>query len=515
MTFREFEVDGVPTVFEQQESGTSAGGLVFRVGWADETLAVRGLTRLVTRLVVAALASEVRVHGEVGAVLTRFEVAGTADQVARGLSGVCAALRDLPLEHLEPVRDRLAAEEVPTGRADQEALRLRYGARGHGLDAYPELGVDAIDADLLRLWVDEAFTRGNAALWLSGEDVPGPLLLPLVDGRRQPVPPAAGLLPATPAWAPAPDQDLLHVTGVVGHSPASEVFASLLRTAVDRDLRRLDATSSTSAVSYAVRDGGSAVVRVVADCLDGRGDAAAASFVDCLARLRWGGLTQDEVEAARADARDTASAGSGAHGVVAAAADNQLLASTPGPQEPDAGYAAVGAADLVAAAESFARSALAQVPGSGLGWAGWHPAQVEVPTVVGREHVAREHPGTVLVIADEGVTTRSGGTPSTVRFDDVAVALSFADGGRWLVGTDGSTVEVEPTLYDLDPAELAALDGALDAARVVLRPARGPDELRAAAESVADGSAPAPDEEPEAAPDPPRTSRFRLGRRRH
>jgi hypothetical protein len=50
--------------------------------------------------------------------------------------------------------------------------------------------------------------------------------------------------------------------------------------------------------------------------------------------------------------------------------------------------------------------------------------------------------------------------------------LSWPDGGRRLIGTDGLTVEVEPELYGVDARTMAAIDAAVPAAAVVQLPPR-------------------------------------------
>ncbi len=128
--------------------------------------------------------------------------------------------------------------------------------------------------------------------------------------------------------------------------------------------------------------------------------------------------------------------------------------------------------------EAFHASALAQVPAGGLDWAGF----VAVPTGSGSAVAGREYPvigggRAVLLVGPDGVSLRSAAGVVTVRFDEVAAMESFADGGRWVVGTDGFRVHLEPTVFALDEAAVAAVDAAVDPARVVRRPGREAAQL--------------------------------------
>ena len=64
--------------------------------------------------------------------------------------------------------------------------RIRYGARGAGLEGYEEFGVRRVSAEELREWALR-FSAGNAMLWLTGPP-PVDLRRPLVDGPRLPCP---------------------------------------------------------------------------------------------------------------------------------------------------------------------------------------------------------------------------------------------------------------------------------------------------------------------------------------
>ena len=108
--------------------------------------------------------------------------------MAEFLRLVGAALAELPADRVEVERRVLRAEaqrEDPGVVA--RMLDHRFGAAGFGLTNYGELGLRWLDAEDLRRWSAERFTRGNAVLWMTGEP-PDDLGLELPDGPRHPLP---------------------------------------------------------------------------------------------------------------------------------------------------------------------------------------------------------------------------------------------------------------------------------------------------------------------------------------
>ncbi|NHA69180.1 peptidase M16 family protein [Phycicoccus flavus] len=498
------EVDGVPTLFAERTDGHVTGGLVFRVGWADENLAVRGLTHVVAHLAMTGLVEDVHRYVDTHATYTQFRAQGTAQSVSHVLSGLCTAFSELPVDGLEPEKELVLAEADGRHRVPRPDALYRYGASSHGLCAYPETGVPAIGPDLVRVWAAEAFTRGNVVLWLSADRLPAGLRLPLPEGPRLPPPAGADSRTPTPAWYRSPDPDLLTVTGVVPRSPASVVFTDVLGAALHREVCEEHALSHAAGAVLTVRDADSAVVTVTADSHPGERAGVTGGFVDVLARLRWGALLDEEVAAAARAAADQVSRAAADHETVSARAVGELLGIPhPEPDEHAAALAAVGPDDVRACAEAFAASSLAGVADRGLGWAGWAAAPLSSPHELdGRTYPGRDGHGTALVVADEGVSVVGPGLRSTVRYADLVLMTSYADGGRHLVGGDGFGVEVEPTLFAIDGAALARIDEAVDLARVVRAPARAAQDLPQPRPAEPDPPAPVPPPAvPHAAPD--------------
>lgn len=210
------EVDGVPALLAPAD-GPMHAGLVFRVGTADETVPVRGITRLIEHLVTD-------VPGSTGPEHTYFHTRGTPTEIATFLSGVCTALRNPPADRIAAARQRM----TPVRGRDPLPM-WRYGARSHGVASYPEWALPGLADDQVRDWITRWFTRANAALWVAGDDLPEGLALDLPDGVRQPAPAAVTVLPATPAWFAGSD-------GTAGWDPRQ----------VQRGLSRLKRANPTS-----------------------------------------------------------------------------------------------------------------------------------------------------------------------------------------------------------------------------------------------------------------------------
>jgi hypothetical protein len=485
MSVRETEVGGLPTLHAVRDDDECAAGLVFRVGGADENLAVRGVTHLVEHLALRAAGVEA-VHRRAGLddVVTGFSASGSPEHVAGVLNDVCGALRRPPLEHLEEEREALHAEELArTDGATRVAAMMRWGATGRGLASYPEVGLGGLDDDIVGIWSSAAFTRANVVVWVSARDIPHGLDLALAQGELPPLPAGASVLPRTPAWFVVPETDVVHVTGLVPRGPAAEVFGRLVQRALSSELA---ASGASSVVHVEPHDARLALVRVLAEGTPQLRDGLGGAVVDALARVRWGRLGAEDRETVEEAVRATDRPDHDPGLMAARAADHLLGRPTPSREERAAALRGVSADAVRAVAEAFHDTALAQVSVPGLDWAGFAAAPSgSTSGVEGREHPVRGGGRATLVIGVEGVTLRSAAGLVTVRYRDLAAMESFADGGRWLVGRDGFRVHVEPTVYEVGPDDVARIDEAVDPARVVRLPARPQDRLPRPAEAHA------------------------------
>ncbi|WP_208301622.1 insulinase family protein [Streptomyces sp. KS 21] len=473
-------VDGIRTVLAPR-SGLLTAGLLFRVGRADETLATSGITHLVEHLALHRHGlGDLHHSGATAAAYTRFHVTGTPADVVAYLNGVCAALRDLPTDRLETEKEILRTEAAGRGRGPAHAATLwRYGSRSYGLTGYAETGLYRLTADDVRAWAQTRFTTENAVLWITGDTVPDGLDLTLPSGVWHPAPAATSALPATPAYFRGDERGVV-LTAVVPRSTEAGLFAEVLGKELFRELRRKGGYSSTASGDYSPRDADSATVTAYADALPQKQDALVGAFVDVFAKLRAGRIEQADLDSVRAsalaqfDTPELAGCMLPGHAVNLLLGHRNLTVA-----EAKAEIEAVTVADLHRVARAVWDDALLQVPGRGVDRAGLAAAPTDSPELVGgRRHPAVADPGVFLRLAEDGVSRVSPGQRVTVRFAECSLMQAYPDGARHLVGHDGFTVTVEPTLYHrITPAELAVIDAAVPPSVVVAMPPRHPSRI--------------------------------------
>ncbi|MCL2581821.1 MAG: hypothetical protein FWE35_05125 [Streptosporangiales bacterium] len=491
MTVASGDIDGVPAFWQAEPGGASrpgtyTAGLVFRTGMADETLATRGVTHLLEHLALYPLHVDAarHVNGQTGQLTTTFLTRGDAGEVAGFFKALCASLRNLPGDRIEKEKQvlRIEASERDSSIL-QPLLRHRYGAEGYGLAGFPELGLGAVDASGLEAWAARGFTRGNAALWITGGAPPAGLRLDLPDGERSPAPDAPVTIRSTPAYfntnvaGPA-----FH--GLVERSTAATVYATVLSGILTDELRYKQALTYTPEVSYTVRDGRYAHILAMAAGTRESVSVLTAEFLRILSRLRDQPADADKVRevterlAAQWDNPDPAAAAS----LVRRAAQNELLGyQSREPEERRRELAALSPGDLHRVAEeAFANGAFA-LPRrqksfiAGLPHIPWTRAE----PVTGRDVPSADAPFVAirLIVGAEGVSVRQGTQSLTVRFADCAALMVRPDGARRLIGLDALEVPVEPTMWRLKPDEISRIDAAVPRDRHVRAPYREPETI--------------------------------------
>ncbi|MCZ1000456.1 insulinase family protein [Streptomyces mirabilis] len=438
------EVDGIPTLFAYA-AGPMRAGLVFRVGVADETLAGAGITHLVEHLALHRQGlADYHFNGATKAAFTHFHVEGAEHEIVAYLDGVCTSLLDLPMERLEIEKEILRTEEA--GREPGQLPLWRYGAQGYGLVSYPEWGVRGLRPDDVREWAGTWFTRDNAVLWIAGERLPAGLSLKLPAGRRCPMPAVTSALPTAPAYFSDGKGGVL-LDAVVTDTTAARLYAGVLERALSRSLRQEGGYSYTAASDYTSRRDGFATVTAFADALPAKQDAVLGGFVDVLAGLQVGRIAQADLEAVRGRSDATLTAPDAAVRRLPGAAE-ELLAHRPprGLDELRAELWAMTPQHVHAVALEAAGTALLQAPsGHRADWAGYTAAPTTSSyAVTGTRFEAVRKDGPAMVVGGEGVSLTAGGEAATVLYRACAALLSWPDGGRRLIGTDGLSVEVEP-----------------------------------------------------------------------
>ncbi|MFI1149071.1 M16 family metallopeptidase [Streptomyces sp. NPDC020817] len=472
-------VDGIRTVLAPR-SGPLTAGLLFRVGRADETLATSGITHLVEHLALHRHGlGDLHYNGATAATYTHFHVTGTPADVVEYLNGVCAALRDLPMDRLDTEKEILRTEAAGKSHGPGHAATLwRYGSRSYGLTAYAEAGLHHLTADDVRTWARTRFTAENAVLWITGDRIPEGLDLKLPAGAWHPTPAATSALPVTPAYFAGDDGGVV-LTAVVPRSTEAGLFAEVLGKELFRELRQKSGYSYTATADYAPRDTDYATVIAYADALPQNQDALVGAFVDVFAKLRAGRIDQADLDAVRAsalaqfDTPELAACMLPGHAMNLLVRHRNLTAA-----EARAEIEAVTVADLHRVARAVWADALMQVPGRGVDWAGLTAAPAESSEVVtGRRYSALEEGNGALIVADDGISLSAPRGRVTIRYAECTLLQVYPDGGRHLVGGDGFTLTVEPTLYRITAAELARLDAAVPPASVVRMPPRDPGRV--------------------------------------
>jgi zinc protease len=497
---KHIDVDGVPTVISPT-SGPMHAGLMFRVGRADETLARGGITHLIEHLVLHPLGLvDYHYNGATGNVVTHFHLQGSERDIATFLTGVCAALGDLPMDRLETEKEILRTEAAGRGASVSDPLTMwRHGARDYGLQGYPEWGLSAFTPDDLRTWVARHFTRDNAVLWIAGDSVPAGLSLTLPGGVRRPAPRPSSALPVTPAYFAGSSRAVAWNT-VVPRSSTAEVLSGVLERELFRELRQETGLSYTTQTDYDPRGDGMAVITAVADALPEKQDAVLGGFIDVLAKLRAGRVEAADVHsviAKRADALDNAEADVAR---LPGYATNLLCGSPLQTAEELAGELRSVTVDAVTALAGPALDGgLLMTPdGRRADWAGFAKAPSSSDAVVrGTAYPSWESPQARAVAGVDGVSVVDGDAVLTVRYDACAAMLAWPDGGRLLIGHDAVSLRVEPTLYAGVDAVVPAIDAAVPADTRVDLPARPADEIP----------------QPTSAPPPPGSALGRLIRR--
>lgn len=475
------EVDGIPVLYAPWRESQVTGGLVFRVGQADETLATRGITHLVEHLALFDQSLvETHHNGVTSDITTVFHVSGTPEEVVEHLNQVCAALRDLPVHRIETEKEVLRTEAVGRQGSVTQAMRVeRYGAATYGLPGYDELGLGRLGPDEVREWARTRFTRDNAVLFLTTDAVPAGLDLRLPQGRRHPAPaPSSALTDGTPAFFRGAAGGAV-LDAVVPRSAAASLFVEVAARALFRDLRQDGGYSYRPDAGYSPRDAGSAVVTLSADALPDQQDAVVGGVIDTLARLRLGTIDPAELEAAKERTRKRYDVPDLAARTLPQACLNVLVgAPVQTPREHRAELDAVTAQDVQGVARQVWEDALLQVPGRDADWAGMVPApRWSAEPVAGTAFQAVGEEAALRLGAD-GVSLVTPNGSVTVRFAGTAVMVAHADGGRTLIGLDGFRVAVEPTLFGgLTPEKVSALVDAHVPEHLVIRQTRDPEQV--------------------------------------
>lgn len=203
------EMDGVQVIWPEVGADATFGGLMFRVGPADETLVTRGISHLVQELAVDAADLTSSCDRSRTDALTCFEFGGSVtfdddELLALLLAELSGGLASHDLSAAPRLQRRLLLDAVGSGNGTDDWLAIaHFGASGYGLGAHDELGLASLSAEPVLGWWARHFVGHNAIAWFDGEPPPA-LHFGLPSGRRVPPPRAAPLAFPRPAWMRLP-----------------------------------------------------------------------------------------------------------------------------------------------------------------------------------------------------------------------------------------------------------------------------------------------------------------------
>lgn len=477
------EIDGVRAYWVDTGRPTLAASLVVRTGMVDETLATSGLTHLLEHLALHGRGGgRLEVNGSVSLLTTRFDAHGPPEDVVAFLAGVTSWLAAPQLGEMARERSVLRAESAMRSSGGvAQALLNRYGAQGPGLCGYAELGLAHATEDSLRHLAARAFTRGNAALFLDGAP-PADVALHLPDGPllRSPA--------ATPCEVDLPRMYLASGAVISGTSPrtaAATLAGPALSTLFQREFRERDGSAYAPWAHYEPVDDGVAVVFAGTDAHPDLLPDLADRTLALLERAAEGDALDEVVPDLLARVLQAQRDPYNAPGLAFRAVQDHLRGRPPMSRE-DA-VAEMEAVDTSAVREHVQdlRSTLLLGLEPEAGWRDQMERLSMAPMaerLTGTSHRSRNFPSSrdTFVIGADGLQCGRKGRWYGIHRDQIEGVLTYADGGREVVGRDGWTVKFEPTLWARGEQAVAAVD------RLV------PDQLRL----------PMPDRAPEIVPRP-------------
>ena len=494
------EIAGV-TGFVGESAGPYVGGLMFRVGRADESGPTTGVTHLVEHLSLPGQSrQEPDLAATVDNILTAFYAYGEPDEVGGLLSRTATTLGMLPLERLTTERAILTAEESAQGfNFNRLAFALRFGPITHGLVGYDEWGLEHLTPESVQGWADACFTRGNAAVWFTGEPPPG-FELDLRDGEPEPF--------DTPAPRPIPYVDF---PSLYASSPPGGVLLATVgrRTTAlgivsDVLLHRLaDRLRYELGLVYAVESVRSPLTKdeihtaILIDAAEANVRRVADEALEVLRRLAEDGPTEDELEHERRRRRRDGSAAPELSSWLGFIAAQHLVGA---PYESVADFVAEADAVTPASAAEALRGAAERLlligPEEAAGVTGLTDYPLTSPRrVEGRRFRPHAIVGSArkasLVVGNEGamVVATDGTSALTATFADCVLVVHQPDGGRMLVSDDGFFLHVDPTDWRKGEEAVALIDAAVDPSLVVAAdPAL--ERQRATVERVAEACVP-------------------------
>lgn len=467
------EVDGVPVAWVDLK-GPLRAGLAFRAGVANETLPLHGVTHLVEHLALHQMHDRpYGLNGMTDLTRTLFYAAGSPTEMKEFLGSICTRLGDLASDRVEVERQVLRAEaDARTATYREGLLFWRYGAVAHGLAGLDEYGLRWLDADTVRWWATERFTRSNAILMLTGKPPRG-LRLPLPDGPAHPPVVANAVEQVIPGWA-ATSAAGVALGAVAPRTRGAMLAAGLLDMELSRVLRFERGLTYSVGTGYEPLDATQAHVVFSADADEARHAEVRDAFLGVVEHLAEHGIGE-ALFAAGTARRDRIEDDDKLLGYLNAVGSDFATGRAHEPvAERDADLLSATPDDVDAVIRAIAESAMYVVP-HGIELPERYPPVPgwSADTVTGETFRRRDGNG-ALVVGPEGVSRVHEGNAVTVRWSETVGALWWGDGSRAVMGRDGFRVVVVPGDWERGTDVVARIDALAPRAVAVPMGDQGP-----------------------------------------
>lgn len=451
------DIDGVTTIWAETNAPRAAG-LLFRTGRIDETVTTTGYTHLIEHMAIAASGEHARhSNGAVTDAFTGFYTTGHTEDVTAFLRGICQALANLPGDRLDSEKQILAAESRSRSYDLRGVLlRWRYGAVGYGLVGFPDLGFKGASLEQLQSFAAQRFTRENAILWLNGP-IPEGLHLELPSGAKRPLPDLECILPELPSFYPDDYCGGIAIGATVPRVSAASIFTTIAHKRLHEELRFKKALSYSPSVHYDPITADTAHMMLYADSEGDRRVELSDAFGEVL--MGFGEIHEAEFETACKEYLDHLTGPLAQplpdrlHVEIQRAAIDWILGHEHASLEVLAAeIEGLTPADVEGFYGEIRKTYLAALPGQAYvrEWAGERAPQSIGQRVKGKEVHSVDYPvdRVKLVHGTDGVSLKlPDASHFTVRYQELAGAVHYDDGGVILIGNDATWLAIEPTLW--------------------------------------------------------------------
>jgi hypothetical protein len=481
------EVGGVPVFAVDAPPGQPCGvTLLFGVGRMHEDLPMAGITHLVEHLALFRFARQPYAYnGFVDPVRTGFYASGRPDECVAFFESIQHNLVDLPLDRAEVERNVLQVEASSRGGGLlHQLLGIRFGATGPGSLAQEEFGLRWLGPQHAQWWREQNMHARTAVVVAAGvavEDLkvalpePPPGWSPTKIKLRE-------VEQNVPAWfAHGGDRNIAVGALAEDAPPTTAALRIATQRLQDRLRRELGVAYAVNADLISLRDGRRHVA-LLADCAPEHVATVRDEIERQLTDLAERGPTAVEVADDATDIARSWSEPAAPAGLAHALADDVLGGESSSWRSVQRQLTELSPASIQRAAQTIVSTALWALPRGVPGPATAAAIASSSPTKLpGKVHdrvrttATGNPPKEALVAGNDGLSWHSAnGTHSSVRFDDVAVAMWWGNGGRVLLGSDGFRVAVAPWDWYDGAALVKDLDARVAPDRFVHMGAGGP-----------------------------------------